>query len=245
MRTARWVTVFLLVVGVVGCSSGGGVASTMPDVTGKRLDVAKSDIKRAGFEEKVEVLGGGTFGVVEESNWLVCEQLPATGEAIEDSPRLTVDRSCGGEATGPADTIVPSTTVQPAAEESTARGDAPAPAPTGIDAEAMEAAFIAGLGRPIQEMCASARNDPTWTKGPHWACFYDGVEAGPSYLRINLTTYGAATPGELDERAYDTGLAWFNFIGCKFPNLDMIVVTIDGLDNNVPRSSTKADLLCN
>ncbi len=39
----------------------------MPDVTGKKLDVAQSDIKQAGFENKVEVLGGGAFGVVKES----------------------------------------------------------------------------------------------------------------------------------------------------------------------------------
>jgi hypothetical protein len=29
-----------------------------------------------------------------ESNWHVCEQLPAGGEAVQDSPRLTVERSC-------------------------------------------------------------------------------------------------------------------------------------------------------
>lgn len=261
MRTARWLAVFLLMAGLLGCGSDEAEAAPkMPDVIGSRLDVAKNDIERAGFDEKVEVLGGGAFGIVDESNWVVCEQLPAKGEAIEDSPRLTVDRSCGDDADDdaagpadatststtakPADTSSPSTTEQPA-EESTESEDAPAPAPTGIDAEAMEAAFIAGLGHPIKDMCASAMNDPTWTKGLHWACFYDGVEDQPAYLQINLTTDGGYAPEELEEMANDTGRAWFNFIGCEFPNLDMIVVTINGLDHNVPRSSTNADLLCN
>ena len=77
-----------------GCGGGNDQAATvMPDVEGQALDVALSDIERAGFTEEVEVLGGGTFGVVDESNWEICEQLPAAGERI-DAPRLTVDRSC-------------------------------------------------------------------------------------------------------------------------------------------------------
>ena len=66
----------------------------MPDVVGKRLDVAISDVKRAGFNDDVEVLGGGTFGIVDESNWLVCSQEPADGTTISTAPRITVDRSC-------------------------------------------------------------------------------------------------------------------------------------------------------
>lgn len=33
------------------------------------------------------------FGVVDETNWVVCEQEPAAGEEISD-PRLVVDREC-------------------------------------------------------------------------------------------------------------------------------------------------------
>lgn len=65
----------------------------MPEVVGLQLDVALSDIERAGFSNEVEVLGGGVFGVVVESNWEVCEQDPSPGEPVE-APRLTVDRSC-------------------------------------------------------------------------------------------------------------------------------------------------------
>lgn len=77
----------------------------MPDVTGQSLDVALSDIKRAGFTDKVEVLGGGTFGVIDKSNWQVCDQSPAAGQAVTAQPRLTVDRSCGDAATGLEPTI--------------------------------------------------------------------------------------------------------------------------------------------
>jgi hypothetical protein len=75
--------------------------TAMPDVLGQTLDVALSDIKRAGVEDEVEVLGGGTFGVVVESNWQVCEQLPAAGQELTEAPRLTVDRSCPDVAAEP------------------------------------------------------------------------------------------------------------------------------------------------
>lgn len=76
---------------------GSGEESEMPDVVGSPLDTAKSDIERAGYGSALEVLGGGLFGIVDDSAWIVCEQLPAAGEAITKQPRLTVDRSCGDE----------------------------------------------------------------------------------------------------------------------------------------------------
>lgn len=76
--------------------------TVMPDVLGQTLDVALSDIERAGVEDEVEVLGGGAFGVVVESNWQVCEQFPAAGQQVTEAPRLTVDRSCPDVAAEPA-----------------------------------------------------------------------------------------------------------------------------------------------
>jgi hypothetical protein len=81
-----------LLMGVTGCDSGED--AEMPDVQSRQLDVALSDIERAGFSDEVEIVGGGMFGVVDESNWQVCEQEPAAGEPIGSAPRLTVDRSC-------------------------------------------------------------------------------------------------------------------------------------------------------
>lgn len=63
-------------------------AAVMPDVTGRQLDVALDDIKQTGFDDEVEVVGGGTFGIVDKSNWQVCEQSPAAGQAVT-APRLT------------------------------------------------------------------------------------------------------------------------------------------------------------
>lgn len=84
----------------------------MPDVAGTQLDAAKSDIERAGFGGEVEVLGGGMFGIVNESNWQVCEQLPPAGETVTDTPRLTVARSC---ETAPEPTEVPTEADAPSA----------------------------------------------------------------------------------------------------------------------------------
>ncbi len=116
--------VFVAALGVIaGCGGSGGdaAAPVMPQVVGKRLDVAKSDIKRAGIDDEVEVLGGGTFGVVKESNWTVCEQLPAAGKAAKDAPRLTVERSCEDDAPNAADdastTTPPTTATAPAATQ--------------------------------------------------------------------------------------------------------------------------------
>lgn len=36
------------------------------------------------------------FGVVDQTNWTVCDQDPAPGETVSGTPRLTVDRSCEG-----------------------------------------------------------------------------------------------------------------------------------------------------
>lgn len=100
----RRITVLLLTISIVlpfsGCADGEPV--TMPDVVGKRLDIATSDVERAGFDDEVEVLGGGSFGVIDESNWTVCSQEPDGGSVISAAPRITVDRTCdAGDALDP------------------------------------------------------------------------------------------------------------------------------------------------
>lgn len=66
----------------------------MPDVGGMELDVALTLIEDAGFSGKVDVEGGGMFGVVDESNWLVCEQTPPAGEPLAEVASVVVDREC-------------------------------------------------------------------------------------------------------------------------------------------------------
>jgi len=98
---------------LIGCSSGdsqsagtspsqasvGTPAPTsvvaMPVLVGLRLDLALSDLEVLGIDkDDVELLGGGTLGVVDESNWYVCDQRPAAGDPQLDNLRLVVDRDC-------------------------------------------------------------------------------------------------------------------------------------------------------
>lgn len=107
---------FGLVLGLAGCggSSEEEAATVMPAVVGQQLDVAKTAIESAGFEEEVEVSGGGTFGVVDESNWTVCEQSPDAGQPISAAPTLTVDRSCeDGAAESTTTEVEPTESTEP------------------------------------------------------------------------------------------------------------------------------------
>lgn len=78
---------------LLGC---GGADAPVPDVVGDRLDVAKSEMSDAGYA--TEELGGGTFGIVVESNWTVCETDPPAGSTGSGSVKLIVDRSCGSSS---------------------------------------------------------------------------------------------------------------------------------------------------
>ena len=120
VHAVRLTAALVLALGLTGC--GSSEKSVMPDVVGTQLDVAKSDIERVGFGGEVEVLGGGIFGIVNEPNWQVCEQLPPAGETVTDTPRLTVDRSC---ETAAEPTEAPT--------EAPTEGDAPSAEPAPAD----------------------------------------------------------------------------------------------------------------
>jgi beta-lactam-binding protein with PASTA domain len=95
MRARRTALTLLAAVALVGCGGGKSKPPVMPEVTGLRLDVAKADLKAAGLSEKrIEVVGGGAFGVLNESNWTVCEQNPDSGVVVERNARVIVDRTC-------------------------------------------------------------------------------------------------------------------------------------------------------
>lgn len=102
---------------LVGCSSAGSPSAstspgqanvetpattstaTMPVLVGLRLDLALSDLEVLGIaKDDVELLGGGTLGVVDESNWYVCDQRPAAGETQLVNLRLVVERECPANA---------------------------------------------------------------------------------------------------------------------------------------------------
>jgi beta-lactam-binding protein with PASTA domain len=72
------------------CSTvSGGAEKTIPRLAGERLDVAESrlDDLHIAYQE----IGGGLFGIVVRSNWVVCETSPGPG-ATAQSVKLIVDR---------------------------------------------------------------------------------------------------------------------------------------------------------
>jgi hypothetical protein len=109
--------VSLAILVLTGC--GSGEPAVMPDVVGAQLDIAKSNIERAGFDGDVEIVGGGMFGVVDDSNWIVCEQDPAAGEDVTE-PRLIVDRECGAAEEPAGSSPTPTEPAAAPAEPSTA-----------------------------------------------------------------------------------------------------------------------------
>lgn len=123
MRALHWAVALLFVLGLAAC--GPHKDAVMPDVTGKRLDVAKNDIKHAGVEVKVKVVGGGLLGVIVDSDWEVCDQSPAPGQAVSGAPQLTVGRSCDDGATASDSPSASAST--PSAESSPVASTADAP----------------------------------------------------------------------------------------------------------------------
>lgn len=122
MRAFRFVVALLIAAGLAGCGSDKDPA--MPDLAGKKLDVALSDIERAGFEDDVDVVGGGVLGIINKSNWEVCEQTPAPGEPLTEAPRLTVERDCDKDDAEPSESPSPEPT------RTLTPTQAPIPAPT-------------------------------------------------------------------------------------------------------------------
>jgi len=237
MRGVRLVLLGFVVLGATACGASKSDQPKrviMPNVVGQSLDIAESNLQTAGIDpSKIAIAGGGTFGIVVKSNWHVCSQTPAAGAVASSTPRISVQRTCASSAAG-QQTTVPTTT-STATPPST-----PSTVIEGVSASTMEQTYLTHLANnsvpSIKSMC-----DSQFTR---WSCFYDGVSDGAGYLRVNLTTDGGWTDSDLDAMAKDAGIAWFNFIGCDYPKLSMIVVNINGLDHNVARADTHADWMC-
>lgn len=114
-----------------GDSSSGGDAAveevvTMPDLAGARLDVALSDLAALGIDESdVEIVGGGTFGIVDQSNWSVCEHNPVADDPLLPPFRLIVDRTCPEVEETVADPVEEAASSEPSASETTSEPDSP------------------------------------------------------------------------------------------------------------------------
>jgi PASTA domain len=73
-------------------TNGGTVitTTTVPQLVGQPLDVARRRIERAKFDLAIDQ-GGGVFGVVVESNWQVTKQDPPAGTRLEQGSTVHVD----------------------------------------------------------------------------------------------------------------------------------------------------------
>lgn len=79
----------VLPLGATAC--GSTRAAAVPDVKGERLDAAESNLDASGL--RYHVVGGGAFGIVVRSHWLVCRQSPRP-PATAVSVTLYVERAC-------------------------------------------------------------------------------------------------------------------------------------------------------
>jgi len=72
-------------------TNGGTVitTTTVPQLVGQPLDVARARIERAKFQLAIDE-GGGVFGVVVEDNWQVTAQDPAAGTKLEQGSTVHV-----------------------------------------------------------------------------------------------------------------------------------------------------------
>jgi len=66
----------------------------VPPLRGVRLPAARETLDAAGLGVRVD--GGGLFGVVDESNWVVCDSEPAAGEPVDVLSEVVVhvERAC-------------------------------------------------------------------------------------------------------------------------------------------------------
>jgi hypothetical protein len=78
-----------LPIAAAGC--GTARPHRVPDLVGVRLDVAEAELDTVGL--RYRTVGGGLFGIVVRSNWVVCGELPNAG-ATARAVTLVVARSC-------------------------------------------------------------------------------------------------------------------------------------------------------
>ncbi|MGA9762955.1 MAG: hypothetical protein WBQ14_11095 [Gaiellaceae bacterium] len=92
MNGSRLIT-SLFLVSILAFAAGCAEAKPqrVPDVRGDRLDLAEATIEARGLS--YEVHGGGKLGVIDDSDWLVCDQNPSAGKMAAEV-ELAVARSC-------------------------------------------------------------------------------------------------------------------------------------------------------
>ena len=86
IRTA--IVPFAVATALAASGCGGDDLGSAPDVRGLSLPSAEQRLKQAGFN--ADVSSDGTFGVIVESNWVVCDQSTPVGKLVP----LDVSRDC-------------------------------------------------------------------------------------------------------------------------------------------------------
>ena len=116
LKVIAWiVTGAVILVSMIGGAVNRGSAATtsvsdvvvMPALLDERLDIALSDLGALGVDESdVEIIGGDSGLIVDQSEWFVCEQRPAAAEPIVNV-RLIVELDCNAAAEPEAPTAEP------------------------------------------------------------------------------------------------------------------------------------------
>lgn len=211
----------VVLLGLTSCGSGKEEVTLMPDVTGRQLDIALTDIKTAGFEEEVEVDGGGTFGIIDKSNWDVCKQSPAAGKPVKSAPLLTVDRSCDDESDSDSQSAeATTTTVGQAATEPSAPPEVPATPPVDevLTAENNPEMFALLAGSDCDETVAAFAD-----KYRGRTIAYDGIISDIANFEGYSSRYDMLVPAGSEDPNTTVGP---NF---KFENVDVNALKIAGL----------------
>lgn len=94
MKTSRLIPLALTSLVLAGCGTAGGDTTAVPDLSGKRLNAARTSAEKKGFQLNVEQQGDGST-----SRARVCSQKPKPGvklnPAIDSNITVTVRRNCG------------------------------------------------------------------------------------------------------------------------------------------------------
>jgi hypothetical protein len=209
MRALLWAVALLFVLGLAACGPHKDVV--MPDVTGKRLDVAKNDIKQAGVEDKVKVVGGGLFGVIVDSDWEVCEQSPAPGQAVSGAPQLTVDRSCDNGAAASASPSASDSPPSAGSSPAASTADAPLTAENDKDFAVLLADPAGDCDNRVEEFAKKYLDRTVEFDGSiasmvnhgsdktSWDILLHAGKAGPNFEFAGVGIYpGDNAPGELN-----------------------------------------------
>jgi hypothetical protein len=209
MRALCWAVTLLFVLGLAAC--GPHKDAVMPDVTGKRLDIAKNDIKQAGVEDKVKVVGGGLLGVIVDSDWEVCDQSPAPGQAVSGAPQLTVDRSCDNGATASASPSASDSSPSAESSPTASTADAPLTAENNEDFAALLADPNGDCDNGVEEFAKKYSDRTVEFDGSianmvnHggyktiWDISVNAGKAGPNFEFAGVSIHpGDTAPGELN-----------------------------------------------